>query len=335
MRVLWTTSERTVAPAPLVFLNPLASWLRNEGVDIHIHRTGSLRTPWGMRRESRLIQSAARGFDLVHAQYGSACALVTMRATDTPRLMTIRGNDWNLHSETFHWLWLHTRAARRFSRMAIPRADRVLAVSHRIAEELRSAFPARRILYLPTPVDFRKFRPATPEERSSRAALRAGADPGSFWVLFNALNPWDPIKRFQLARDAVRMAQSKLGLPVQLVLASSIPHDRIASLTRACDAILSTSESEGWPNCVKEALASNVPFIATDTSDLRRIAEADHRCQIVEANAHAIAQALARLVQADWRGHHDGLRDHVGHMQLPYVGHGLISTYQDLLKGIA
>jgi len=60
-----------------------------------------------MRKSRRQISAVAHNFDIVHSQYGFACALVTIGATDAPSLITVRGNDWNLHSETYHWHWLH------------------------------------------------------------------------------------------------------------------------------------------------------------------------------------------------------------------------------------
>lgn len=318
--------------APLVFLGPLADWLRAAGVEVEILRTGSLRSPWAIRRASRQISAMANKFDLVHAQYGSACALATMLATKIPRLLTIRGSDWNLLTESWHWHWLHTRLARIFSQMAMQRADGVLAVSNRIVCELQSLHPELPIHYLPTPVDFAKFRPATSKERSARSALATGVNPASCWVLFNTLNLWNPVKRYRLARDAIAVARSRRGLSIELILASSIPNERIPMLTRSCDVILSTSENEGWPNCIKEALASGIPFIATDTSDLREIAEVDSRCQVVAADAQAIADALATFIEVRNSGELESLRDHVRHMQLPAIGKKIITIYEDTLR---
>jgi len=327
MRVLWTTSEGVVPFAPLVFLTPLADWLSTQGVEVDIRRTSNLRSPWGIRRARRHISAVAHKFDVVHAQYGSACALATMGATDAPRLMTIRGNDWNLHSETCHWLWLHTRLARRFSRMAIGKADGVLAVSRRLVSELMALFPTQQVHYLPTPVDLHKFRPATDEERRNRSHFGRGANPDSCWILFNSLNPWDPIKRYRLARRAIEVAKSVLGLPVELILASDVNHDDIPALTRACDVILSTSESEGWPNCIKEALASGVPFIATDVSDLHGIASIDPRCTVVDPDPLAIARAISQAVERRNDPCSVTLRNHVQHMQVPSIGQRLLDIY--------
>lgn len=331
MRVLWTTSERIIPFASLIFLTPLAKWLRSEGVEVEIIRTGSLRSPWHINKAKRKIAAVAHKFDLIHSQYGSACALATMSATDKPRLFTIRGNDWNLHNETFHWLWLHTRLARLFSQMAIVRATKVCAVSWRIFRELQILHPSSKIHYLPTPVDFSRFRPATTEKSRDRLSLGIRANPDRIWVLFNSLNLWDPVKRYRLAREAIQIAKSKLDLPVELVLATGIPHEKIPQLTRACDVILSTSESEGWPNCIKEALASGVPFIATDTSDLRIISERDRRCQIVPPDAHLIADAIAKFIRGPRSHNAASLRDHVSTMQLPFIGYELLSIYREIL----
>lgn len=192
MRILWTTNEPPLPNAPLVFLNPLADWLRGQGVEVELHRTGSLRSPWAIRRATREIAGRARTFDVVHAQYGSACAVATIAAASGPSMITLRGNDWNVHSSSGHWLWAHTRVARALSRHAIPRASAILAVSNRMMAEVRRFAPSVPLYCVPTPIDFEKFRPAELSELAERASLEVPAHPDRPWVLFNSLELSQP-----------------------------------------------------------------------------------------------------------------------------------------------
>jgi glycosyltransferase involved in cell wall biosynthesis len=332
MRILWTTNEPpSFLHAPLVFLNPLAAWLRGQGIDIELHRTGSLRSPWAIHRATREIGRKARSFDIVHAQYGSACAVATVRGARGPAMITVRGSDWNAYSASYHWLWAHTRVARELTRHAIPRASTVLAVSHRLVDELRRIAPGVPMHCVPTPIDLEKFRPADPHELARRSALGLPADPGRPWVLFNSLDLGNPVKRFRLAKESIELARSELGVQCELVLATGIPHEQIPALTRCCDVILSTSESEGWPNCIKEALASGVPFVATDTSDLRDIARIDPRCEVVDSHPRAIANAIARTISMRGTFDRDDLRRHVTSMQLPSIGSRMMEIYRSVI----
>lgn len=117
------------------------------------------------------------------------------------------------------------------------------------------------------------------------------------------------------------------------MVASATPHQRIPLLTRCCDVILSTSESEGWPNCIKEALASGVPFVATDTSDLKDIAGVDPRCEVVDADPRTIARALARAISRRGMFDRNELRKHVASMQLHTTGARMIDIYREVIGG--
>ena len=335
MRILWTTNEPPLLHAPLVFLNPLAAWLRDQGVDIEIHRTASLRSPWAIYRAAREIGRKSRRFDIVHSQYGSACAVATVYGDHSPSMITVRGSDWNTYSASCHWLWAHTRLARALTRHAIPRASAVLAVSRRMMAELGRFAPGVPLHCVPTPIDLGKFRPADPHEIAGRSALGLPADPGRPWVLFNSLDLGNPVKRFGLAKESIKLARSEFGIHCELVLASGIPHDQIPALTRCCDVILSTSVAEGWPNCIKEALASGVPFVATDTSDLREIARVDPRCSVVDCQPRAIASAIARAISMRGTFDRHDLRRHVTSMQLPSIGGRIMEIYQSVIgKGL-
>ena len=49
---------------------------------------------------------------------------------------------------------------------------------------------------------------------------------------------------------------------------------------------------------MKEALACNVPFVATDVSDLRKIAQKDPTCQVVDDSADDLARALVDVLES-------------------------------------
>jgi glycosyltransferase involved in cell wall biosynthesis len=89
--------------------------------------------------------------------------------------------------------------------------------------------------------------------------------------------------------------------------------------------VLLTSAHEGWPNIVKEALACNVPFVSTDVSDLRSIAEVDATCHVADATPEALAHYLLQTLQA---GRPQTLRRHVEDMALPITAEKLVRLYE-------
>ena len=96
------------------------------------------------------------------------------------------------------------------------------------------------------------------------------------------------------------------------------------SVVSECDLVLSTSEYEGWPNCVKEALACNVPFIATDVSDLSEIAKRHSNCRIVKPDPESISKQIIQVLSLP---KNNLLRQEVMHMSYENTKNNLFKFY--------
>lgn len=302
-----------------------AAGLRARGVDLRLEYLGNLRSPAQIFRARAHVKLLAKEYDLVHAQFGSACALVTSAATGVPKLLTIRGSDWTTHDSTFGFLYFHTRVAAAFTRSALKSFNGVISVSRRVAAEIAGVALHAPIVVLPSPIDLAAF---SPRDRTEAKALLGYPDCKEKWILFNSVDLRNPIKRFDLAQDAFEMAQAKHG-NLRLRLATKLPHDQMPLFVAACDLILCTSETEGWPNSIKEALACNVPFVSTDVSDLRDIAAIDPTCRVCPADAKLIAANICEVLSVD-RSH--DLRRHVAWMSVDSIADKMLATYQSVLS---
>ena len=317
MRVLWTHNFDPARPNAGCFMHTAAQGLAELGVDVRLEYLGNLRHPSTILAARRRVRGLAKDVDVVHAQYGSACAWATA-GSDAPAVISIRGNDWNLHSETLHPLWLHTRLARAMTRLALRRFDAVTAVSRRISAEVsRFVRPGTRVTVLPSAIDLSRWPVPNLASPAGRRRHR---------VLFTANNPSDPIKRVGLLDRAVAIAAGQVG-PIEVVRATGIDHFDMPSLVASCDAVACTSETEGWPNSVKEALACGVPFVATDVSDLRAIADVEPSCRVVAADPASFADGLCAVLRA---GRTPGLRRHVEPMDLFASSRRLLDLYEQV-----
>jgi glycosyltransferase involved in cell wall biosynthesis len=325
MRVLWTHNFDPGIPNNLVYIDTTAEAIRVRGVDLQIEYLGNLRSIPQLFRARARVRRLAPEFDLVHAQYGSVCALATAAAEGVPKVLTVRGSDWNTYKSSFGISYLHTWLASRFTRAAIGSYDYVVSVSRRVAAGLARFAPDAHMTVLPSPIDLARF---VPRNRREAKALLGHPDCSEKWVLFNALSLENPIKRFDLAKQAFEIAQARHG-NLRLRLATGLPHDVLPLFTASCDLIVCTSENEGWPNSVKEALACNVPFVATDVSDLRDIARNEPSCRICHPDAQVIADNICDVLAGP---EPRGLRQHVLGMSLDAVGEQLISAYESVLE---
>jgi glycosyltransferase involved in cell wall biosynthesis len=181
-------------------------------------------------------------FDLVHAHYGLAgwCAKLAGAA---PLLVTFHGTDVR------HGL------AGPLSRRLAWRVDLVAAVSRALfAEENgRPGLPAvPGSAVLPCGPDLGRFGPI-PRSRARRAL---GLDPDGRYLFFPA-NPARPEKR----HDRAAALAARCG--ADLLSGGSIDPERMPLWINAADAVLVTSDHEGFGMAAVEALACEVPVLST------------------------------------------------------------------------
>jgi teichuronic acid biosynthesis glycosyltransferase TuaC len=245
MRVLvvtnmWPTAER---PALGGFVRDQVEALRAiEGLEVELYVVAGggagayARAARDLRRRYR-----GRSFDAVHAHYGLS-AWSAIAVGGAPRLVTFHGTD------------LHHRAAGPLSRAVARIVDLPATVSAGLARSrLDGAGRARRVAVLPCGVNLDRF---TRQDRSG-ARERLGLDPSGRYLLFPA-DPGRPEKRHDRARSLADAARAVL-LTYEGRQPSEVPF-----LVNASNAVVATSEREGFGLAPLEALACDVPVLATD-----------------------------------------------------------------------
>ena len=325
MRVLWSHNFDPDAPGGQLFISTAAAGMRARGIDLEFAHLGNLRSPANLRKARAALRERARGFDVVHAQYGSACALATAGVQGVPKVVTLRGSDWYVHRGKIGFRWAHSRLAHAMTARALPAFDRAIAVSNRMAADVRRVARPGAVAVMPSPIDLQRF---VPRDRAEARAALGHAGAAEKWVLFNALDVNDANKRFGLAERAVALAAARCG-DVRLRVATGMPHADLPVFTAACDALLCTSGTEGWPNAVKEALACNVPFVSTDVSDLRDIARDEPLCRVCPPDAETLARNLCEVLAAPRPA---TLRRHVAEMSVDGYADRLAAVYRSLVR---
>jgi teichuronic acid biosynthesis glycosyltransferase TuaC len=192
------------------------------------------------RRLRRLLRRER--FDLVHAHYGLAgwCARL---AGARPLVVSFHGTDVR------HWL------VGAMSRRLAWRADLVAGVSKALfaAEDGRPGLPpVPGSAVLPCGPDLRRFRPI-PRDEARRALC---LDPNGRYLLFPA-NPLRPEKRHD------RAAELAAACEVELLSGGSIDPEEMPLWVNAANAVLVTSDYEGFGLACLEALACDVPVLST------------------------------------------------------------------------
>jgi glycosyltransferase involved in cell wall biosynthesis len=181
-------------------------------------------------------------YDLVHAHYGLA-GWVARVAGARPLLVTFHGTD------------VRHPIVGPLSRRLAWRADLVAAVSRGLfaEEDGRPGLPAvPGSAVLPCGPELGRFAPAP--RAAARAAL--GLEPEGRYLFF----PADPARPEKRGERAAALAEAT---GATLLTGGSIEPEQMSTWMNAADAVLVTSDYEGFGMAAIEALACDVPVLST------------------------------------------------------------------------
>ncbi len=307
----------------MIFAKKQVEAVRDCGVVSEIFALESRTNLSCLRRESKRLRQQIASFqpDLVHAQYGTMTAFLGSVTTKVPLVITFRGSDLNPAPSD---PWSRSVLRRWLSQYAARKAARMICVSD--ALKLRLWWGRDRTVVLPSGVDTDLFFPRSQAE--ARAAL--GWEQHERIVLFNAgLSP--AVKRLDLAQAAVNEAETMCGCIRLLQLDGRVPHPAVATMMNGADCLVMTSDWEGSPNIIKEALACNLPVVSVDVGDVRERLAGVAPSRIVERDPQAVAQGLAEILARPRRsnGHAS-----IAQITQNHIARQIVALYREAL-GIA
>jgi teichuronic acid biosynthesis glycosyltransferase TuaC len=325
MRVLWTHNFNPEVANAGRFMHILADGVRRQGVELELMYLGALGSIGSIRRAMMAVAQKSQNFDITHAQFGSACGLVSTTAQSV-RVVSLRGSDWHRYRGGNWAEYRHGILAVLFTRLSLKAYQGVVVMSKRMASEVRPALGDQTTLQtLADPVDTSIFFPRDRHQARQELGVAEDASP---WILFTTLSPSNPVKRADLAMQAVALAAQRVpGL--QLKVATGLDHTRMPTFVSACNLALCTSTHEGWPNSIKEALASGLPFVSTDVSDLTQIAKQHAGCYVCPPDAEALSDAIVRSLSLPAS---PGLREVGQSMNVEVTSTKLVAFYTELLR---
>lgn len=208
--------------------------------------------------------------DLIHAHYGLSGLFATMQRK-IPVVTTFHGSD--IHQPGT--LWLSKLAARLSSRSVFVSTDL-----------LQKAGNPQNAVVIPCGVDTRIFKPMLKE--LARRQLQLPAD--KRFVLF-AGSFDNPVKNPRLAIEATT------GIPnLRLLELKGYTRAEVALLMNAVDACLLTSNSEGSPQFIKEAMACNCPLVSVRVGDVEERMKEVAGCYLVAHESAELKSTIESIV---------------------------------------
>jgi glycosyltransferase involved in cell wall biosynthesis len=258
---------------------------------------------------------AARGIDIVHAHdyKTDALTLLLSRSADIVPLATVHGWTGQSFRERFVYYPIDKRILARFPHL--------IAVSSDIRAELvRCGARADRVSVVLNGIDHRRFAREARLEEAARAQVQASPSD----LVVGAVGRLERQKRFDVLIEAVaalvprhptiklviagggslraaleRQAAARLPSGVCRFLGDTAD---IVGLHHAFDVFVQSSEYEGTPNAILEAMALGTPIVATDVGGTTELAAPDEHALIVAPGQAALLADAISLSLVDRAG---------------------------------
>ena len=272
MRVLIVCSRRDYSPhtdymAPFVYeqmkaIQALGAECRSVLVDDYSHALGIIR---------KAIQEFSP--NIIHAHYG-LCGLVAGVQRKVPVVTTYHGTD------------LHCRRIRIASQLSVLLSRRNIVVSRDLSRHL---IKQKSIRIIPCGVNSNLLVPMDKEE----ARKKLGWDLNAKFVLFSK-EFRNRAKNYPLAKAAIDEYNSRFanGSEAELLEFIGYSREQVLLLYNAVDCVLMTSDYEGSPQFIKEAMACNCPIVSVDVGDVKQVISGTKGCYIAERTPTDIARKL-------------------------------------------
>jgi glycosyltransferase involved in cell wall biosynthesis len=286
---------------------PIGEQARAMGLDyVEIRERGALdRSMWRALRE--LVRT--RRFDIVHGHEYKTDLLAYMLGRAEGIIPFATAHGWTGHS------WKEKTIYYPADKRLLKRFPRLAAVSSEIKQALvKVGADGRRIDVVLNGIDPARFRRDPAKQAPARAFY--AVDGGD--VVIGAVGRLEPQKRFDLLIDAFA-AVAKDSPSLRLLIAgegslrpalqAQIERLGLANVCRlvgqadvttfhhALDAYVQSSDYEGTPNVVLEAMALETPFIATDVGGTAELfTDGVHGILIPPGDASVLSKAIVRAL---------------------------------------
>ena len=276
------------SPYAGIFVQRQVEDLRRLGAEIEVVAIAGARGRWDYLAARSRVRRVIAQFrpELIHCHYGYTPLAVA--GMGVPYMVTLCGDDLNGASNGRGGVTLKSRAGVLVTQVLAWRARRVVVKSKAMQARLWRA-SRRQSDVISNGVDSSLFSPGSRAEARRRHAI-----PHAELVLGFVHSIRQPTKRLDLAQ-AVCSELVAAGVPARLLIAEQVPPAEMPWFYRACDCLLMMSDSEGAPNCVREALACGIPVVGVPVGDLPELISRPEMGAVVSRDPHAIACAVREL----------------------------------------
>lgn len=214
--------------------------------------------------------------DLIHAHYGLSGLLATLQR-NVPVVVTYHGSD--IHSGGM---------IQRLSKLTMKRSAHNIIVAKHL-KEMVGDVPNYSIIHCG--VDDKTFNPMPMKE--VRKLL--GWSESKRYVLFAGSFDRE-VKNPSLAKEAIDTIDN-----CELIELKGYNRHQVNLLLNAVDCLLMTSNNEGSPQIIKEAMCCNTPIVSVNVGDVADVCGDAEGCFICQRDPKEISEAIFMAISRDQR----------------------------------
>ena len=180
-------------------------------------------------------------------------------------------------------------------RAAISRAERIIYKN-------TDPNPHSKMIHIPNGVNTDLFKPIDKKECKRKLSLEEGK---KYALFVSAVGTENKIKRFDRFKEILKILAGN-ELYLEPLVLSGVERGKVPLFYNSSEILLLTSDHEGSPNAVKEAMACNVPVVSTDVGNVKEMLDGV-TCSFVSSSKRPeeMANLVLKALSTEKRGGRD------------------------------
>ncbi len=293
-----------------ILVRSQAESLKNKEIELKIFSIRG-KGVWGYLKNIPELKKQITIFkpDIIHSHY-SFCGIIAVFASwKIPIVISLMGSD--THQSKIMKFIIKLFSDYKWTKTIVK------------SEDMKTRLGLKNAVVLANGVDLNLFHPLDKKE----CRQKIGWDLDDKYVLFVS-NPDRKEKNFALAQATIDRIKIN---SVELKIIYHIDHSQMPVYLNAADVLILTSKWAGSPNIVKEAMACNVPVVATKVGDIEYLFGNTEGYYYTDPDPDKLAEIINYVLNNDIKP--DG-RQRIIDLKLDSesVANKLIQLYQEVLS---
>ena len=248
----------------------------------------------------------SNNYDVVHAHYWLSAIVVSL-AGSKPIVTSLMGDEL-VTKGWYKWI-LHIFYYLSWSSIIVK------------SKEMYQLLGLKGVNIVPNGINMSRFKPID----RMLAIEKLGWDSKKKHILFTS-DPSRVQKNFKLAKDAFDFINDE-NLELHYLISLKIENEKMPYYYNASSVVIISSLWEGSPNAVKEAMACNIPIVATNVGDIKELISKTQGCYLTDFDYKKFALDMNKALK--FKGRTTG-REDLYHLKSEIIAKKIVDIYKSI-----